>query len=122
MESIFSRAGGRKEYDASNETLEDRRRMIRAESIRIATIKKEAYTMAEQKRKNDENATSARGRLGNLVKEPTRRVMPVFESQWKLNNKANMGVNHEEDEEQDAEENVDVEKNVGEGDDFADNH
>ena len=58
--------------------------MIRAQTVSIKMTKKEAYGIAEEKRQNDESANDARGRLENLVKEPTRRVMPVFESQWRL--------------------------------------
>jgi hypothetical protein len=58
--------------------------MIRAQTVRIKMTKKEAYGIAEEKRQNDESANDARGRLENLVKEPTRRIMPVFESQWRL--------------------------------------
>ncbi len=51
--------------------------------------KKEAYEIAEEARLNNEFTTDARGRLGSLVKQPTRRVMPVFgESNWTVNNES----------------------------------
>ena len=60
--------------------------MIKAQTTRIKFAKKEAYEIAEEARLNNESTTDARGRLGSLVKQPTRRVVPVFgESKWNLN-------------------------------------
>ena len=70
--------------------------MIRAQTVRIKRAKQQAYEIAEEARLNNESTTDARGRLGSLVKQPTRRVMPVFgESKWTVNN-----------DESDSEENV----------------
>ena len=60
--------------------------MIRADTVSIQLAKKEANEIAEEKRLHSESTTDARGRLGNLVKQPTRRAVPVFgESKWNLN-------------------------------------
>lgn len=73
--------------------------MIRAHTTRIQLANKEAYEIAEEKRLGNESTTDARGRLGSLVKQPTRRVMPVFgESKWNLNgNEPEESVEEEED-------------------------
>jgi len=48
---------------------------------------------------NNETTTDARGRLGSLVKQPTRRVMPVFgESKWTVNNESEFEENVQQDE------------------------
>ena len=48
---------------------------------------------------NNESTTDARGRLGSLVKQPTRRVMPVFgESKWTVNNESEFEENVQQDE------------------------
>ena len=61
--------------------------------------KKEAYAIAEETRLNNESTTDARGRLGSLVKQPTRRVMFVFgESKWTVNNESEFEENVQQDE------------------------
>lgn len=90
--------GGRGGYDEPNEALGKRRELIRAHTVRIQLAKKEANEIAEEKRLNNESTTDARGRLGSLVKQPTRRVVPVFgESKWNLNeNESERSVEEEE--------------------------
>ena len=69
-----------------NERLVKRRENILQEQIRIQAAKREALAMYEQQLLDNESAVDARGRLGNLVKQPTRRVMTGFgESKWNLN-------------------------------------
>ena len=59
--------------------------MIQAQTNRIKMSKQEAHKIAEEMRLNDESNIDARERLGSLVKQPTRRVLPVFgESNWRL--------------------------------------
>ncbi len=59
--------------------------MIQAQTNRVKMSNQEAYKIAEQTRLNDESTIDARDRLGSLVKQPTRRVLPVFgESNWRL--------------------------------------
>ena len=59
--------------------------MIQAQTNRIKMSKQEAHKIAEETRLNDESNIDARERLGSLVKQPTRRVLPVFgESNWRL--------------------------------------
>ncbi len=73
--------------------------MIKAQTTRIKFAKKEAYEIAEEARLNNESTTDARGRLGSLVKQPTRRVMPVFgESKWTVNNESEFEENVQQDE------------------------
>ena len=123
--------GGRVGYDDVNENLVTRRQMIRAQTVRIKTAKKEAYEIAEEKRRTDEASNSARGHLGDLVKQPTRRVVPVFgSSRWQL---GKLEEEEEDKEEEEAgeqgegeepidnkEEKVGAEDNGGE-DEFVDN-
>ena len=59
--------------------------MIQAQTNRIKMSNQEAHKIAEETRLNDESNIDARERLGSLVKQPTRRVLPVFgESNWRL--------------------------------------
>ena len=90
--------GGRGAYDEPNESLVKRRESIRAHTVSIQLAKKEANEIAEEKRLHNESTTDARDSLGNLVKQPTRRVVPVFgESKWNLNeNKSEESVEEEE--------------------------
>jgi hypothetical protein len=70
--------------------------------------KKEAYAIAEEIRLNNESTTDARGRLGSLVKQPTRRVMPVFgESKWTVNNESEFEENVQQDEGGEFDDDVD---------------
>ena len=111
--------GRRTGYDEVNEALSTRRNMIRAETSRIKLTKKRANETAEDMRRTDENASSARGHLENLVKEPTRRTLPVFESQWRLGNISEGAM---EENEEHAPENVDEEEDGNGGEDnFEDN-
>lgn len=111
--------GRRMGYDEVNEALVTRRSMIRAETQRIKLTKKRAYETAEDMRKTDENANSACGHLENLVKEPTRRTLPVFESQWRL---GDVSEGAREEEEEHYPENVEEEEDGNGGEDnFEDN-
>ena len=117
--------GGRVGYDDVNENLVNRRQLIRAQTVSIKTAKKEAYEIAEEKRRTDEASNSARGHLGELVKQPTRRVVPVFKSsRWQLGKLKEEEENGEQDEDEepivDKDEKVGAEGNEGE-DEFVDN-
>ena len=91
--------GGRTGYDEPNQALAQRRELIRAQTVRIKRAKQQAYEIAEEARLNNESTTDARGRLGSLVKQPTRRVMPVFgESKWTVNNESDSEENVQQDE------------------------
>ena len=110
--------GTRTMFDEVNQHLKSRRELIREQTTRIEAIKKDAYDVAEQKRLDDESSKSATAHLNTLVKEPTRRTMPIFESQWKLM-QTNEGVDEEDDVDDEKEVNYDVE---GKGEDkFVDN-
>lgn len=110
--------GTRTMFDEVNKHLKSRRELIREQTTRIKAIKKDAYDVAEQKRLDDESSKSATAHLNTLVKEPTRRTMPIFESQWKLM-QTNEGVDEEDDVDDEKEVNYDVE---GRGEDkFVDN-